>query len=135
MACAKTSRQEDGWVYVEQTQYVVKVNSEKPGVIVTGPHGVILTLDDSNGDGDFDVLRYMSYDENGEQAIEVEDYDVNGDTNVRWHWQKPSFMELWHSNGWRRLHKRDKDFFLEFDGNIVPVKYENERFTAHGFNQ
>lgn len=106
------------------------VNTQKEEVVVTGPHGIVLALGDSDGDGDLDLLRYIVYDENGDQLIEVEDYDVNGKTDVRWHWQEPSFMELWYSNGWRQLHKRGDEFYLEFDGQVVPVKYENGRFIA-----
>ena len=130
VACTKATRQEDGWVYIDQDQYVVMVNTEKAEVIVNGSHGLVLALGDSDGDGDLDLLRYMAYDNNGEQLIEVEDYDVNGDADVRWHWKEPGFMELWYLNTWRRLHKRGEEFFLEFDGKVVPVKYENGRFAA-----
>jgi hypothetical protein len=129
-ACSTATRQEDGWVYVDQSQHVVMVNTQKEEVVVTGPHGIVLALGDSDGDGGLDLLRYIAYDENGDQLIEVEDYDVNGKTDVRWHWQEPSFMELWYSNGWRQLHKSGDEFYLEFDGKVVPVKYESGRFIA-----
>lgn len=129
-ACSTATRQRGGWVYVEQSQNVVMINTERTEVIVTGPHGVILSLADHDGDGAFDLLRYVVYDDSGEELIEVEDYDVNGETDVRWHWKQPSFMELWYSNAWRRLNKRGDEFFLEFDGKVVPVQVENGRFIA-----
>lgn len=114
----------------EQSQYSVAVDKQKTEVVITGPHGVVLAIGDSDGDGTYDLLRYIAYDANGNQVIEVEDYDVDGSANTRWHWQEPSYLELWHMDAWRRIEKDGDRFYLEVNGIVVPVEYQGGKFSA-----
>ena len=129
-ACTSATRENNEWVLVDQAQYSVAVGTQKAELVVTGPNGIILALGDSDGDGAYDLLRYMAYDANGDQIIEVEDYEVNGSANMRWHWQEPSFLELWYMDAWRKIEKDGDRFYLEINGIEVPVKYQDGRFSA-----
>ena len=92
-----------------------------------GPKGnPILIAADNDGNGSLDYLGYYVLDENGEAALSVDDFDADGQADMRIHFRE-GYVELWYADRWYRVEKRDGQRGIVVDGEWLEVRNENNR--------
>lgn len=77
------------------------------GIMVQHPQSgwPLLLANDNDSDGRLDILTYTVMNEFGESLIEITDYDVDGQADLRLHLQE-GFFEIWHQDRWYRSEVR-----------------------------
>lgn len=77
------------------------------GIMVQHPQSgwPLLLANDNDNDGRLDILTYTVMNEFGESLIEITDYDVDGQADLRLHLQE-GFFEIWHQDRWYRSEVR-----------------------------
>jgi hypothetical protein len=89
----------------------------------------ILSVGDTNGDGALDALTYSTVDERGERLIDVVDYEVDGQPDLRINLAE-GYSELWHVDRWYRIENRNGVRGIVLNGAFVELKRENNRFVV-----
>jgi len=88
----------------------------------------MLTVGDRDGDGRIDILELFVLDENGEVAMVVDDYEADGQPDVRVHY-KEHYVEIWYVDRWYRVEKREDRRGIVVDGAFVELEQRNNRLV------
>ena len=59
--------------------------------------------------------------------IEVFDYEMDGQADVRMHYASPSYAEVWYRDRWLRVERRGEDHGVYVDGQFKKVRDQNGR--------
>jgi hypothetical protein len=86
----------------------------------------MLSVGDTDGDGIFDVLEYSVLDEYGEGLLTVIDYEADGQPDLRMNFAE-EYNEIWHSNRWYRVEKREGQQGIVVDGEFLELTIERNR--------
>jgi hypothetical protein len=89
----------------------------------------ILSVGDTNGDGALDVLTYSKVDKDGRSLLDVVDYEVDGQPDLRIHFAE-RYSEVWHVDRWYRVENREGRRGIVLNGVFVELKRENNRFVV-----
>lgn len=89
----------------------------------------ILAVGDQDGDGRLDGLTYSVVDEKGDSVMDVTDYEVDGQADVRIHF-KDRYTEIWHIDRWYRIVSRDEARGILVDGKFVALRREKNRWIV-----
>ena len=114
-------------VCVKQGEFTLIAVPEEPGFSYTnGKNESVIEAMDINQDGRVDFLRYNSFDNTGQNVLQVEDCNLDGTIDVKWHLPNAppsqSWHEVWHQGTWRKVHKGG---FIIAGEEMVPVKMIN----------
>lgn len=83
---------------------------------------------DQDGDGRLDFVAYTVTDEAGEGVLEVFDYDVDGQADVRIH--KDHYSEIWRADRWYRVERRDGKNGILIDGQFVELQKKDRHWAT-----
>jgi len=89
----------------------------------------MVSIGDRNGDGLVDILTYAVLDENGEIALDVVDYEADGQPDMRVNF-KDHYFELWHIDRWYRTEVRDGRRGIVIDGEFVELQRGDNRWVV-----
>lgn len=96
------------------------------------PHVAVL---DSNNDGKVDLLRYSVFDEEGLELFVVEDHEMDGTLDQRWHRVEPSYFEIQHNEKWYRVHGKAQDMHIKTKSGMVEVQLNNGKLSTSTHNK
>jgi hypothetical protein len=91
----------------------------------------LLTLSDSDGDGQPDALTYSRVDSSGNVTLEVTDYDMDGQADLRLNFAEHHY-EVWHADRWYRVEARDGRRGIVVDGRFVELRKDKNRYVVPG---
>jgi hypothetical protein len=89
----------------------------------------MLSTSDADGDGRLDGVSYSRMDENGKTLLTVIDYEADGQADLRMHFAD-DFSEIWHSDRWYRIDKRDDRRGITLNGAFVELELHDNRFVV-----
>lgn len=127
---------DDKYYAFKQDKYTLVTSKTYPGFMFTN-HKMksLVEVLDTDEDGVVDLLRYTAYAENGVDFIASEDYDMDGEINMRWHHSEDGYMELWYLEKWHRILGRGKELHIVNGQWRIPVISKNGRFVAQTHNK
>jgi hypothetical protein len=89
----------------------------------------VLSVGDSNGDGQLDNLTYTKTGANGEPLVSVTDYEADGQPDLRVDFVN-RIIDIWYRDGWHRVEQRGEARGLLLDGRFVELKRQNGRLIV-----
>jgi hypothetical protein len=89
----------------------------------------MLSASDADGDGLLDGVSYSRMDENGKTLLTVIDYEADGQADLRMHFAD-SFTEIWHSDRWYRIEKREDRRGITLNGAFIELEQRNNRLVV-----
>ena len=115
----------------------VTVEKGRPGMSLGGGIGIfhgesgspMMSFGDRDGDGRIDILDYLVLDEDGERALSVTDYELDGQPDLRIHW-KEAYFEIWHIDQWYRVAERGDRRGIFIEGKFIELRQENNRWIV-----
>ena len=90
---------------------------------------------DSNGDGKVDLLRYSVFDEGGKELLQVEDHEIDGTLDQRWHKVEPSYFEIQHNRKWFRVYGKAQDMYIQTKSGMIEVRLNNGKLSTSNHNK
>lgn len=95
-------------------------NGVSVGVFQRGTGMPYLALNDSDNDGVFDLLTYSVLDADGNLLIEVEDFGMNGQADMRVNFATDA-VQVFYEKQWLEAKKIGTGRFVAVDGVDVPL--------------
>jgi hypothetical protein len=89
----------------------------------------MMTMSDQDGDGQMDILTYSVIDAEGAASVQVIDYELDGQPDVRLHFPDGS-LEIWHLDRWHPAEERDGQRGITVDGQFLALARENNRWIV-----
>lgn len=108
-----------------------KYKSTGIGIFQKGTGKPYVTIEDINGDGVFDSLRYSVLSKNGEWLVEVEDYGMDGIADFRMY-IKEKRSEVFYQGKWLPVNKEPNGSWVLVNKEKIPL---NEMFNRLGRNK
>ena len=125
----------DEFVTIEQKNYYLISSEEVSGFdFHHNKNGSLVTVIDTNEDGEVDLLRYTAYSEDGKAVIESSDYNLDGTIDVRWH-VSDKYFEIWHLTSWHRIENGENSMYINTKKGAVPVIREDGQFKVTTHNK
>jgi hypothetical protein len=88
----------------------------------------VLSVGDSNGDGQLDGLTYTKTDADGSAVVTVTDYEVDGQADLRINFSARTF-EIWHQDRWYRVENRGGLRGVVLNGTFVELRRDKNRLV------
>jgi len=115
----------------------VAIESGRPGMSLGGGVGVfhresgtpMMSFGDVDGDGLIDVLEYYVLDQNGNTKMSVTDYELDGQPDLRIHFEE-QYFEIWHADRWYRVAEQNGRRGIFIDGAFIELRRENNRWIV-----
>jgi hypothetical protein len=89
--------------------------------------GSLISVGKHDSDSQLNSLRYTVADTSGKAVIQVFDYEMDGQADVRMHYASPSYAEVWYRDRWFRVERRGEDHGVYVDGHFKRVRDQNGR--------
>ena len=90
----------------------------------------LLSVGKRDSQGRLDSLRYTVVDDAGNPQLEVIDYEMDGQADVRMHYGSPSFAEVWHADRWLRVERKGDARGVYINGQFRRVRSEGGRLRV-----
>lgn len=122
-ACISVSAE---WEGIKSGKQTIFVGSDEPGFMMLNEDGnrQIETLD-KDKDGKVDLIRISVFDESGIEIMEIEDHDLDGYVDTRWHKTEPQFIEIMHNGDWHKVFKSESGPYIKTDLGSLPLTTKN----------
>ena len=89
----------------------------------------MVAISDRDGDGRIDILTYSVLDESGQAALDVVDYEADGQPDMRINF-KDHYFEIWHVDRWYRAETRDGRRGIVLNGEFVELQRGENRWIV-----
>lgn len=80
-----------------------------------------------DSDNRLNDLRYTVVDDAGKPTLEVFDYEMDGQADVRMHYGSARYTEIWHANRWLRIERGGQGRGVHVDGQFKKVESKDGR--------
>ena len=104
-------------------------NSVGVAIMPPGQALPVVNVGDNDGDGHFDYISYSVVDKNGINYLEIFDYEMDGQPDMRINLRDHIF-ELWYIDKWYVVNKENDKQYVVVDGKRKAVVTENNRATV-----
>jgi hypothetical protein len=74
-----------------------------------------------------DSLHYTAVDDAGNPVLEVIDYEMDGQLDLRMHYGSPGYAEIWHVDRWLRIERSANGSGVYINGQFKKVVSEDGR--------
>ena len=86
----------------------------------------MLSVGDRDGDGRIDMLTYTVFDQDGEQVMDVIDYEADGQADIRHHFGK-GYYDIWYGDRWYATESQDGRRGIVVDGEFRVIAVVDNR--------
>jgi hypothetical protein len=90
----------------------------------------LLSVGKRDSQGRLDSLRYTVVDDAGNPQLEVIDYEMDGQADVRMHYGSPSYAEVWYADRWFRVQRNGNAHGVYVNGQFRRVRSEGGRLRV-----